>query len=159
MESLELPKVRQATCLVWWGMGDFSRSNTVESRIISIWFGIHRTISHSFGDISVIWDLWVCSWELSGVPSRKSRLLTCLIGNLELLCMQFRGIQPHLSPTGKSQGFPRVAVGTRLHSRFTAGMAFQYSCLFSNFRTPVYLRWISQETKLGLQDNTNASRN
>ena len=34
-ESLELPKVRQATCLVWWVTGDFSRSNTRGSGIIS----------------------------------------------------------------------------------------------------------------------------
>ena len=73
---------------------------------------IHRTISHSFGDISVIPDLDGWSWRLSGVPSSKSRLLTCLIGNTELLCMPFNGIGPGLSPSGKSHGFSRVEVGT-----------------------------------------------
>ena len=107
-----LPKVRQAACLVWWGKGDLSRSNRGESGIISIWFGIHWTISHSFGDISVIWDLWGCSWGLSGVPSSKSRPLTCLIGNVELLCMQCIGIRPRLSPTGKSHDFSRISVLT-----------------------------------------------
>ena len=34
-ESLQLPKVRQATCLVGWRMGNCTRSNTGESGIIS----------------------------------------------------------------------------------------------------------------------------
>ena len=38
-------------------MGDCTRSNTGESGVISNWFGLHWTISHSFGDISVILDL------------------------------------------------------------------------------------------------------
>ena len=36
----------------------------------------------------------------------------CLIGKTLLLCMQFRGIGPHLGATGKSHGFSRVAAGT-----------------------------------------------
>ena len=41
----------------------------------------------------------------SGVPSSKSRLLTCLIGNLDVLCMQCREIGPRLSVRGKSHHF------------------------------------------------------
>ena len=48
----------------------------------------------------------------SGVPSRKSRLLTCLIGNKEFFCTQCRGITPHLSASGKSDGFSRGAAGS-----------------------------------------------
>ena len=66
----------------------------------------------SYGDINVLLDLGACSWGLSGVPLSKSRLLTCLIGNTELLCMQCRGIMPHFSARGKSHGFSRVATGT-----------------------------------------------
>ena len=36
----------------------------------------------------------------------------CLIGNLELLCMQCSRIRPRLSLRGKSHGFSRVAAGT-----------------------------------------------
>ena len=36
----------------------------------------------------------------------------CLIGNMELLCMQCRVIGPHPALRGKSHGFPRVAAGT-----------------------------------------------
>ena len=36
----------------------------------------------------------------------------CLIGNKQLLCMQCRGIGPHLVAKGKSHGFSRVAAGT-----------------------------------------------
>ena len=79
-DSLDLPKVKQANWLVWCGMGDCSRSNTRESGIISSWCGLQQTISHYFGDISVILDLWGCSWGLSGAPSSKSRMLMYMIG-------------------------------------------------------------------------------
>ena len=36
----------------------------------------------------------------------------CLIGNTELLCMQCRGIGPHLLARGKSHDFSRVAAET-----------------------------------------------
>ena len=48
----------------------------------------------------------------SRVPSSKSRLLTCLIGNTELLCTQCRRIGFHLAARGKSHWFSRVAPGT-----------------------------------------------
>ena len=35
----------------------------------------------------------------------------CLIGKTQLLCMQCRGIGPHLVARGKSLGFSRVAAG------------------------------------------------
>ena len=71
-----------------------------------------RAISHSCGDISVLLDLRGISVALSVVPSSKSMLLTCLIGNKALLCTQCSGIGPHLSLSGKSPGFFRVAAGT-----------------------------------------------
>ena len=36
----------------------------------------------------------------------------CLIGKTQLLCMQCRGIGPHLAASWKSHGFYRVAAGT-----------------------------------------------
>ena len=33
----------------------------------------------------------------------------CLIGKMQLLCMQCRGIRPHLVARGMSHGFSRVA--------------------------------------------------
>ena len=45
---------------------------------------------------------------ISGVPSRKSRFLTCLIGNTVLLCMQCRGIEPHFPARGTSDTISRV---------------------------------------------------
>ena len=36
----------------------------------------------------------------------------CLIGKTQLLCMQCRGMGPHLVAIGKSHGFSRVAAGT-----------------------------------------------
>ena len=35
----------------------------------------------------------------------------CLIGKTQLLCMQCRGIGPHLVARGMSNGFSRVAAG------------------------------------------------
>ena len=49
---------------------------------------------------------------LSVLLSSKSRLLTCLTGNKELICMQFKGIRAHLSVSGKSDGFSIVAAGS-----------------------------------------------
>ena len=111
-ESLELPKGSQATCHVWWGMQDGSGANAGESGLISMWFGVHGALSCSCGDLRVYLYLWDYSWGLSGVPSRKSRLLSCLMGNTDLRCMQCRGIGPHLMARGKSNGFSRVVVGT-----------------------------------------------
>ena len=39
-------------------------------------------------------------------------ILMCLTGKTQLLCIQCRGIGPHLVARGKSHGFPRVAAGT-----------------------------------------------
>ena len=36
----------------------------------------------------------------------------CLIGKSQLLCMECRGIGPHLVAREKSHGFSRVAAGT-----------------------------------------------
>ena len=75
-------------------------------------FGVYQSILHSCGDINVLLDLCQCSWGLSGVPSSKSRLLMCFMGNMEFLCMKCRGIGPHLGARRKSHIFSRVAVGT-----------------------------------------------
>ena len=40
------------------------------------------------------------------------RLLMCLIGKTQLLCMQCTGIGPHLVARGTSHGFSRVVAGT-----------------------------------------------
>ena len=37
----------------------------------------------------------------------------CLIGNMGLLCMQYRGIEPHFQTRGMSHTISRVAAGTR----------------------------------------------
>ena len=37
----------------------------------------------------------------------------CLIGKMQMLCMQCRGIRPHLVANGKSHVFSRVAAGSR----------------------------------------------
>ena len=36
----------------------------------------------------------------------------CLTGKTQLLCMECRGIGPHLVARGKSHGFTRVMAGT-----------------------------------------------
>ena len=36
----------------------------------------------------------------------------CLIGKTQLLCLQCRGIGPHLGARGKSHGFSRVVAST-----------------------------------------------
>ena len=111
-ESLEFPKGSQDTCSVWCGSRDGYGVNTREIGLISIWFGAHRSILRSWGDISVLLVLWQWCWGLSRVQSCKSRLLMCLIGKAQLLYMQCRGIGPHLEAREKTHGVSRVAAGT-----------------------------------------------
>ena len=62
----------------------------------------------------------------------------CLIGNTELLCMQCRGIGPHLLASGTSHGFSQVVSGTwgtfwsyrgEGHSKLVFLQQLQDSCL------------------------------
>ena len=61
----------------------------------------------------------------------------CLIGKTQLLCMQCRGIGPHLVSRGKSHGFSRVAAGTWVIFSSYGGDGILNSCLFSDVRIPV----------------------
>ena len=141
--SLEIHKGSQATCSVWCGSQDHYGANAREIRLISFWFGVHRAILHSWGYISVL-ILWQCSWGLSVVQSSQSRLLTCLIGKAELLCMQCRGIGPQLAARGQSYGFLQAAEGTL--------------GIFSSYGGEVYskLEFVqqSQDTCLGTTDTS-----
>ena len=85
-ESLSIPQRSQATCTVCCGTWNSYGANDGEMHFIYCWFRLHRGILHSWVDIRVHLVLWQCSWGLSVVLSRKSRLLTCLIGNTILLC-------------------------------------------------------------------------
>ena len=61
----------------------------------------------------------------------------CLIGKMQLLCMQCRGIGPHLVARGKSHGFFELRQAPRVYSRVTTGIPILNGCLFSEVRTPV----------------------
>ena len=111
-ESLEFHKGSQDTCSVSRGSRDAYGANAREIGLISVWFGVHRAILRSWGDISFLLVLWHCSWGINLVQSSKSRLLLCLIGKTQLFCTQSRGIEPHFVASGKSHGFSRVVAGT-----------------------------------------------
>ena len=93
---------------MWNGCG----FNEGEIYFILSWFWVHQSILHSWGDISVLLLLWLCSWGFSSVPSGQSRFLTSLMGNTALLGMKCWGIWPHLAARGKSHVFSWVAAGT-----------------------------------------------
>ena len=76
-ESLSIPQGSQATCTVCCGTRDSYGANEGEMGFIMCWFRLHCAILHSWVDIRVYLVLWQCSWGVSGVLSRKSRLLTC----------------------------------------------------------------------------------
>ena len=61
----------------------------------------------------------------------------CLIGRMQLLCMQCRGIGPHLVARGKSHGFSRVVAGTSGIFSSYDGMTVLNGSLFSEVSTPV----------------------
>ena len=125
MESLEFPKGSQATCSVWCGLRGFYGANAREIGLISIWYWVHRAIFHSWCDISVLLVLWQGCWAFCGVQSRKSRLLTCLIGKTQFLCTQCRGIGPHLAPRGKSHVFSSCGRNVGYILELRRGCAFE----------------------------------
>ena len=61
----------------------------------------------------------------------------CLIGKTQLLCMQCRGIGPHLVASGKSHGFSRVVAGPWGIFSSYDGDAHSKRGLFSEVRTLV----------------------
>ena len=111
-ESLSIPQGSQATCTVCCGTQDSYAANEGEMGFILCWFRLHWSILHSWVDIRVHLVLWQCSGVLSGVLSRKSRLLTCLIENTILLCTKCREIKPHLPARCICHGISQVAAGT-----------------------------------------------
>ena len=130
-------------------MRDGYGANAREMCFILSWCGVHQSILHSWVDISVLLVLGQWSWGFSGVPSRKSRFLTCLIGNLELLCMQCAGIWPHLAARVKSRGYSRVMAGTWVifssygadgHLKLGFIQQSQDSCLVSTDTWGIYTR-------------------
>ena len=74
--SLDCCKGCQATCCIWCGMRDGYVFNEGEMCLIFCLIGVHQSILHSWGDISVLLVSWQCSWGFSSVPSGKSRFLT-----------------------------------------------------------------------------------
>ena len=111
-ESLSIPQGSQATCTVCCLTWDSYGANEGEMGFILCWFRLLRAILHYWVDIRVHLVLLQCSWGLSGVLSRKSRLLTCLIRNTILLCRKCKEIKPHLPARCMCHGISRVAVGT-----------------------------------------------
>ena len=111
-ESLSIPQGSQATCTVCCGTRDSYGANQGEMGFFLCCFQLHRSILHSWVDIRVHLVLWQCSWGLSGVLSRKLRLLTCLIRNSGFLSTQCSEIKPHLPAKGMCHGISLVAAGT-----------------------------------------------
>ena len=77
--------------------------------------------------------------------------LTCLMGNMEFLCMQCRGIRHHLAAKGKSQGSSQGAVGTwgifssyggDGHSKHVFVQRHQYSCLVTRDTSGIFTRLV-----------------
>ena len=53
--------------------------------------------------------------------------------------------------------FLELRRGPGVHSRVTAGIAFNNLCFFRDVRTPLLLRCTPQQSKLGLHNNTDAT--
>ena len=98
---------------------------------------------------------------------RSSRLVTGFLGSLEFHqakpnslhvclgiwnCYACRAGESGLicQGGGSHMGFLELWQELLVYSRVTAGMAIRNSSLFGQVRTPVYLSWTPQESKLGL---------
>ena len=88
---------------------------------------------------SVFFRLCLCCWGLSRVQSSISRLLMFLIGKTQVLCMQCRGIGPHLVARGSHMGFLELRQAPGVYSRVTTGMPILNGSLFSEVWTPGYV--------------------
>ena len=136
-ESLDCCKGCQSTCCIWCGMRDGYWINEGEMCFILSWFGVHQSILHSWGDISVLLFLWQCSWGFSLVPSGKSRFFTYLIGNTKLAARNAGESGLILQRGASLMSFLELRQAPGVYSRVTAGMAIWNSALFSKLRTPV----------------------
>ena len=136
-EFLEFPKGSQATCSVWWGSRDGYGANAREIGLISIWFGAHRSILRSWGDISVLLVLWQCFWGLLVfnqanrgslcVWLAKRNCSACNSGESGLI--SWRG--------GSLMCFLELRQAPDIYSRVTTGMPILNGSLFSEVSTPV----------------------
>ena len=61
----------------------------------------------------------------------------CLIGKTQLLCMQCRGIGPHLVARGSLMDFLELRQARGVYSRVATGMPILNGSLFSEVRTLV----------------------
>ena len=61
----------------------------------------------------------------------------CLIGKTQLLCMQCRGIGPHLVARGSLMDFLELRHARGVYSRVTTGMPILNGSLFSEAKTLV----------------------
>ena len=61
----------------------------------------------------------------------------CSMGNMELLCMEFRGFGPHLLARGSLMVYSELLLEKAVYSRVSVDMAIQNSCFFSDIRTLV----------------------
>ena len=61
----------------------------------------------------------------------------CLIGKTQLLCMQSRGIGPHLVASGSLMGFLELRHARGVYSRVMMGLPIQNGSLFIEVRTLV----------------------
>ena len=78
-------------------------------------------------------------------------------GNTEILCMQCRGIGPHLATRGKTHGFSGVASGPGVYSRVTAGMSIRNSILFIEVRNLSRYEGQLRNVNYAWQENTDPS--
>ena len=62
-----------------------------------------------------------------------------------------QGIGPHLAASGKSHGFSRVALGTWDVFVRAGGDGASKSCMFSDIRTPVYLKGTAWDSPRGME--------
>ena len=61
----------------------------------------------------------------------------CLIGKSQLLCLQYRGIWPHLVVRGSLMDFLELRQARGVYSRVATGMPILNGSLFSEVRTLV----------------------
>ena len=125
--------VKDVRTLVVYDVEWETAMDSMKGKCASSWvdLGYKKSIFRSWGDISVLLDLWQCCWGLSRVQSSKSRLLMCLIGKRNCSASK-AGESDLISWRGGSlMGFLELRQARGVHYRVTTGMPILNGRLFS----------------------------
>ena len=136
-EILSSFKGRQTTFSVWCGSRDGYGANAREIALISIWFGVHRTILHSCGDMSFLLVMWKFVGDSLEFSQANCGSLRVWLGKCNCSGYKAGESSPIWWRGGSLMGFLELRQGPMVYSRGMVGMSIRNWTLFSEVRKHV----------------------